>query len=245
MEFSLDFPFLRRILTEEQATARAEIAASGAVPALEKSQQRHDSRIASAPDVGTLDCRAGCTWCCHFTVDVRAVEVFRILDFVEHSFTPEEKARVQAEVRANAAVLGKLDENERVARNLKCPFLSNGRCTIYAVRPQTCRNYHATNVAGCQKAYEEPDNEDLDPEFAPYVYQAGTAHVEAFSSALQDAGYDVKVYELNGALEAALSQPDARVRFESHRRPFEGLSGEDVPQEFDDLADSDSQPPGA
>jgi hypothetical protein len=32
-------------------------------------------------------------------VDVRAAEVFRILDFVEQSFTPEEKARVYAEVR--------------------------------------------------------------------------------------------------------------------------------------------------
>jgi len=238
MEFSLDLPFIRRILTEEQATARAEIAALGVVRALENSQERHDSRIASAPDVGTLACRAGCTWCCYFTVDARAVEVFRILEFVDRSFTAEEKARVHAEVRANAALLKSLDEDERVTRNLKCPFLGNGRCTIYAARPQTCRNYHATNVAGCQKAYEEPGNEDIDPEFAPLVYQAGTAHVEAFSSALQDAGYDVKVYELNCALDAALSQPEARARFESQRTPFKGLSGEEVPDEFDDLADS-------
>src|SRR6185436_11723516 len=130
MEFSLDFPFIRRILTEEQASAREDIATVGAVRALEKSQERHDSRIASAPDVGTLACRAGCTWCCHFTVDARAVEVFRIQDFVERSFTAEEKARVQAEVRANAGMLKGLDEDERVRRNLKCPFLSNGRCTI-------------------------------------------------------------------------------------------------------------------
>jgi Fe-S-cluster containining protein len=235
MEFSLDFPFIRRILNEEQTTARAEIEAVGAVRALENSQQRHDSRIASAPDVGTLDCRAGCTWCCHFTVDVRAVEVFRILNFIEQSLSAEEKARAQAEVRANAATLKQLDEDERITRNLKCPFLSNGRCSIYTARPQTCRNYHATNVAGCQKAYEEPDNEDIDPEFAPYVYQAGTAHVEAFSLALQGAGYDTKVYELNCALDAALSQPDARERFESMRSPFIGLNGEEAPQEFDDL----------
>jgi Fe-S-cluster containining protein len=238
MEFSLDFPCIRRILAEEQATAREDIAAVGAVRALEKSQERHDSRIASAPDVGTLDCRAGCTWCCHFTVDVRAVEVFRILEFVERTFTAEEKARVKSEVRVNAALLKRLDEDARVTRNLKCPFLSDGRCTIYAARPQTCRNYHATNVAGCQKAYEEPDNEDIDPEFAPYVYQAGTAHVEAFSTAMQAAGYDVRVYELNCALEAALSQPDARARFESKQRPFKGLRGEDAPLEFDDLTHS-------
>jgi Fe-S-cluster containining protein len=242
MEFSLDLPFIQRILAEEKAQARTEIAALGVTRALEHSQQRHDSRITAAPDVGTLACRSGCTWCCYFTVDVRAAEVLRIMDLVERSFSVEAKARLHAEVRANAATLRNLGEDERVARNLKCPFLSRGRCTIYDARPQTCRNYHATNVTGCQKAYDEPENEDIDPDFAPFVYQAGAAHVEAFSAALHDAGYDTKVYELNCALDAALSQPDARVRFESNGRPFQGLRGEDVPPEFDDLA---SQPPGA
>jgi Fe-S-cluster containining protein len=203
--------------------------------ALEQSQQRHDSRIASAPDFGTLACRAGCTWCCYFTVDVRAVEVFGILDFVERSFTAEEKARVYAEVRANAAALRDSDESTRETRNVKCPFLNAGRCTIYAVRPQTCRNYHATNAAGCQQSYEDPENSDIDPDFAPWVYQAGGAHVEAFSTALRDAGYDVSAYELNCALDAALSEPSARVRFEAKQQPFEKLTGEDVPLEFDDL----------
>src|ERR1044071_7038501 len=225
MEFSLDLPFLRDILTRERELALDEIRALGVVRAFESSQARHDARIASAPDVGTLACGAGCSWCCYFTVDVRPVEVFRILDFVEQSFTPEEKARVYAEVRANRATLEKLDEDERVTRNLKCPFLSAGRCTIYSVRPQSCRNYHATNVAGCQQSYEQPDNLDIDPEFAPYVCQAGGAHVEAFSAAMCEAGYDMNAYELNGALEAALADPGARKRFESRLPPFIGLSG--------------------
>jgi Fe-S-cluster containining protein len=235
MEFSLDVPFIRDILTRERELALDDIRSLGVTRALENSQQRHDARIAAAPDVGTLACGAGCSWCCYFTVDVRAVEVFRILDFVEQSFTPEEKARVYAEVRANRALLEKLDEDERVTRNLKCPFLSAGRCTIYAARPQSCRNYHATNVAGCQQSYEEPDNLDIDPDFAPYVYQAGGAHVEAFSTAMSEAGYDTNAYELNGALDAALADPAARARFESRLPPFTRLPGEEVPPEFDDL----------
>jgi Fe-S-cluster containining protein len=235
MEFTLDLPLIRDILEQERARARDEIRASGVLRALESSQQRHDARIAAAPDVGTLACRAGCTWCCYFTVDVRPAEVFRILDFVEQSFTPEEKSRVYAEVRANSAVLSKLGEGERVTRNVKCPFLNEGRCGIYAARPQSCRNYHATNVAGCQQSYEEPENLDIDPDFAPGVYQAGSAHVEAVSTAMRDAGYDVNAYELNCALDAALSEPAARERFESRLNPFTGLSGEEVPAEFDDL----------
>jgi Fe-S-cluster containining protein len=235
MEISLDFPFIRDILERERELALGEIRALGVVRALESSQQRHDARIAAAPDVGTLACRAGCSWCCHFTVDVRVVEVFRILDVVEQTFTAEERSRVYAEVRANSAVLRELDEDERVTRNLKCPFLNEGHCTIYAARPQSCRNYHATNVAGCQQSYEEPGNLDIDPDFAPYVYQAGGAHVEAFSTAMRDAGYDVSAYELNCALDAALSEPAARQLFENRLPPFAHLSGEEVPAEFDDL----------
>ena len=235
MEFTLDFPLIRDILEQEHARAHDEIRNLGVLRALESSQRRHDARIAAAPDVGTLACRAGCTWCCYFTVDVRAAEVFRILDFVEQSFTPEEKARVYAEVRANSVVLRKLGEGERVTRNVKCPFLNEGRCTAYAARPQSCRNYHATNVAGCRQSYEEPENLDIDPDFAPGVYQAGGAHVEAVSAAMREAGYDVDAYELNCALDAALSDPGARERFESGLKPFAGLSGEEVPAEFDDL----------
>jgi Fe-S-cluster containining protein len=235
MEFFLDFSLLRNILDQEYQRARDEIRDLGALRALESSQQRHDARIAAAPDVGTLACRAGCTWCCYFTVDVRAAEVFRILNFVEQFFPPAEKAETYAAVRANSAELRKLREGERVTRNLKCPFLSDGRCTIYAARPPSCRNYHATNVAGCQRSYEEPENLDIDPDFAPGVYQAGGAHVEAFNSGLRESGYDVNAYELNCALDAALSQPSARERFESGLKPFIGLSGEEVPAEFDDL----------
>jgi Fe-S-cluster containining protein len=108
MEFTLEFPFIRDILEQEHARARDEIRDLGVLRALERSQQRHDARIAAAPDVGTLACRA---------------------------FTPEDKARVYAEVRANSVALRKLGEGERVTRNVKCPFLNEERCTIYEARP--------------------------------------------------------------------------------------------------------------
>jgi Fe-S-cluster containining protein len=235
MEFTLDVSLVRDILERERNDVRDEIRNFGVFRALESSQQRHDAGIAAAPDFGALACRAGCSWCCYFTVDVRAAEVFGILDFVERSLSPEEKTRVYAEVRANSRAIKNLREDERATRNVKCPFLNEGRCTIYPLRPQTCRNYHATNVAGCRQSYENPQNLEIDPEFAPGVYQAGGAHVEAVSSAMRETGYDVNAYEFNCALDAALTQPAARERFESRLKPFRGLSGEEVPAEFDDL----------
>jgi Fe-S-cluster containining protein len=235
VEIDIDIAFVRRLLAEEHARASDEIGNLGVVRAYEESRQRHDSRIAAAQDVSTLACRAGCTWCCHFSVDVRAVEVFSILGFVERALTPDEQARVYSEVRVNSTRLRDMDDMERMRHNVKCPFLSQGRCSIYEARPQTCRNYHATDVTGCQASYEDPENFEIDPEFAPLVFQSGGAHVDAFTRAMRAAGYDTNVYELNCALDTALSEPDARRRFESKKLPFQRLAGDDVPGEFDDI----------
>lgn len=232
MEITIDFATVRRIISQEYAQARAEIAESGPVRAYTHSQQRHAERLGAAPDAGTLACKAGCHWCCYFTVDVRPVEVFRILDFVETQLPPEEQRRVRSEIEANSAALQHLDEMQRMQRNIKCPFLAAGRCTIYEARPQTCRNYHATSAAGCQKSFEAPGNLDIDPQFAPLVYQTGGAHVDAFSKAMHDAGYDTTAFELSTALAAAMAQPTARERFEAGEQPFAGLQGSDVPLEF-------------
>lgn len=232
MEITVDEPLVRRIVADEMQQAGAEIERRGPIAAYESSRHRHDARLSAAPDVHTLACKNGCFWCCYFTVDVRAVEVFSIIDFMERELSLAEQARVRQEIEANSELLRGLGEMERMRRNVKCPFLSAGRCTIYEARPQTCRNYHATDASGCRASYERPEDVDIDPDFAPLVYQTGGAHVDAFCSALQQRGYDVQAYELSTALAVALTQPESRSRFEAKQPPFPSLSGTDVPPEF-------------
>ena len=232
MEITIDEALVRGILADEMQRAVAEIDQLGPIAAYESSRRRHDARLAAAPDAHTLACKNGCFWCCYFTVDVRAVEVFGILDFMARELSRDEQARVWREIEANAAQLKNLSELERMKRNVKCPFLAAGRCTIYEARPQTCRNYHATDATGCRISYEQPENTAIDPEFAPLVYQTGGAHVDAFCSSLQLRGYDTKAYELSAALAAAIADPDARSRFESKQEPFLTLTGSEVPTEF-------------
>jgi len=80
-------------------------------------------------------------------------------------------------------------------RNVKCPFLK--RRTLHDLLrpssdlPQLSRDKRSR----CQQSYEDPANLDIDPDFAPWVYQAGPAHVDAFSTASADSGYDVRAYE--------------------------------------------------
>jgi Fe-S-cluster containining protein len=234
MEILIDFVRVRRLMAEEYAQARKDIRAAGPLAAYERSQQRHDQRLASAEDVSSLACKVGCSWCCHFTIDLRPVEVFRILHFVEQTFDPAERERLRHQLAENRDITASLDEMQRMQSNIQCPFLVEGSCGIYAARPQTCRNYHATNAAGCRKSFEEPDNLEIDPEFAPIVYQTGGAHVEAFAKAMRDEGYDVDAYEMNIALSAALEEPQAIERFLSRRKPFNDLAGDEVPEEFNE-----------
>jgi Fe-S-cluster containining protein len=236
MEFAIDFAAVRKIIADEGREAQGDIAELGVLPAYQRSLQRHDARLANAADASTLACKEGCSWCCHFSVDVRPVEVFNILEFMQTEFSVVEQQRLRTEIEANALVLSQLDEMQRMLHNIKCPFLSDGRCNIYAARPQTCRNYHATSSVGCQKSYEEPDNFDIAPEYAPLVYQSGAAHVDAFSKVVQDAGYDIAAYELNSALSAALAQPNVvRQRFDAKLPVFIGIEATEVPQEFLEL----------
>jgi Fe-S-cluster containining protein len=233
MEFMIDFATVRKIIRQEAEQARAEIAQLGVMQAYQRSLQRHDQRLADADDAHTLACKAGCSWCCHFSVDVRPVEVFNIIDFMQHSFTAGEQQQLRSEIAANSQALQQLDEMQRMQHNIKCPFLMQGRCSIYAARPQTCRNYHATNSTGCQQSYEQPGNLDIAPEYAPLVYQSGAAHVDAFSKAMLDAGYDINAYELNGALSEAMAQLSAtQQRFSARMPTFTGLAGTEVPMEF-------------
>lgn len=235
MEIEIDAELTGNIVADEYALARREIAALGPVRAYERSQARHDARLAQAPDANTLACKAGCYWCCYFSVDVRAVEVVRILDFVAQNFSAAQKRQLAQEIAANSKVFADLDETERMRRNVKCPFLAGGRCSIYAARPQTCRNYHATDATGCQQSFEQPDNFDIEPEFAPLVYQVGGAHVDAFAKAMRDEGFEIDAYELNVALAKALRDPErTRSRFEAKERVFPTLDGMEVPFEFID-----------
>lgn len=232
MEILLDEQLVQGIVAAETRQASADIDRLGPIAAYEASRGRHDARLSAAADAHTLACKSGCFWCCYFTVDVRAVEVFSILDFMQRELSADEQARVWREIEANSVLLQGLDDMDRMRRNVKCPFLAQGRCSIYEARPQTCRNYHATDVTGCRASYERPDDTGIDPEFAPLVYQSGGAHVDAFCTALQARGYDVDAYELSTALATAGKQPDARARFEAKWPPFPTLSGTAVPTEF-------------
>lgn len=235
MEFLIDFALVRKLASHEYDRATSEIDSHGILQAFRNSLQRHDSQLAAASDIGTLACKQGCSWCCHFSVDVRPIETFNIVHFINEHFSAEAVQQLRTKLVANSNTLGRLDEQQRMTHNIKCAFLINERCSIYAARPQTCRNYHATDSGGCKLSYEQPDNMDIAPEFAPITFQTGASQVDAFAKAMRDEGFVTDVYELNSAILEALDNTETSwQRFINKESPF-GISGDDVPLEFIDM----------
>lgn len=67
-------------------------------------------------------CKAGCSACCHYAVMVSEIEV-RVIE----ANTSHRRAESRRSVKQ--------------AHGTPCPFLRQDRCSIYAVRPFTCRRH--------------------------------------------------------------------------------------------------------
>ncbi len=233
MEFTIDLATVMKMIRAEITVARSQLESSGPLKAYQLALTRHDASLEQASDSPTLACKAGCAWCCHFSVDIRPVEALNILEHVQNQFTPNQITALRREMASNSEILAPLDDIQRMQTTLKCPFLMEQQCSIYTARPQTCRNYHATDAAGCKQSFDEPNNLDIAPEFAPMVYQSGAAHLEAFAKTIQDSGYDHAAYELNSAMTELLANPEAtRQRFDAKLPTFVGFQGTDVALEF-------------
>ena len=96
----------------------------------------------------------GCNGCCYVQNFVTNVEVSRCL----HALTPEEVEFVKAGTREwvdkvkDSKFMNIADEREFTASefmrlNARCPFLRDGKCMVYAVRPFNCRTHFAIKPA--------------------------------------------------------------------------------------------------
>ena len=204
----------------ERAAASADLARTDPVSALAASFRRHEQLLdtALAESGARLACREGCAYCCHFKVDVRADEALAIADFVRTRLDDATRQTVLAAAERNAATIRALTPQQHLTTNLKCCFLIEGRCSIYAARPFACRNFHATDVSGCIRLFNEPENLDVPDSFVAPVHERGAGHREGRQVAVLEAGLDVRAYDLTTAFLEALSNGSTGKRLRQGKR---------------------------
>lgn len=169
-------------------------------------------------------CGKGCSLCCSLRVDVFAHEIFMVAAYIESHFTDEQIEALRERLRVHAEAVLPLSPFQHATRNIPCPLLQDGACTVYEARPLSCRRHHSLDYATCEHTYAHPSDLDYPSSHERSVYRAASKMMTEFIGAFADCDFDYTIYELGTALGEALQDPAAWKRWLVKERAFEYAS---------------------
>jgi hypothetical protein len=68
-------------------------------------------------------CRAGCSFCCHITVEVEAPEALAVAEHIRQQWSPDQKDRLTRKIEENLRVTQGLSRAQRGDSRIPCPLL--------------------------------------------------------------------------------------------------------------------------
>jgi Fe-S-cluster containining protein len=216
-------PFQTAALNEYQKSTTQLATGKDSAATLKKSYEHYDNLIAKAIDESPIKpaCKAGCAFCCHYKVEVRAHEMLLIKDYMSKTFTDERIAAVLAEAETNAAIIRTLTPEQHLTTNIKCALLQDNQCSIYPVRPFRCRNFHSTDAAACEQSHNDPGNMEIATGMIEDVAMFADAHTQGFEAATEQTGRDARVYDFTTALLEVFEEPNAPKRYRIGKKTFQ------------------------
>jgi hypothetical protein len=156
----------------------------------------------SVDSVGNIACKAGCGWCCHQHVAILPAEAVAVALAIDGTALAEKFDREAP------AILGATNRARMKARR-PCPFLVDGSCAVYEVRPNRCRAIHSRDLGFCTARYELGQSPPGVPEkpipLEPVLM--GDQVLKGMGQALAQAGLDVEPAELTHAIAALRRHP--------------------------------------
>jgi Fe-S-cluster containining protein len=188
---------------------------SRASQAAKRAHEFFETSLQHNPSEAQIECAKGCTFCCHLRVSAMAPEIFLIANHFRREHRNDLETALDRLRAADRNTRG-LSGAERAKGKLPCGLLDDRLCTVYAVRPSTCRGHTSISVRTCERGFHGEDVEVLTPPVWAYLR---SAHNQAMWAALTAADLPPDSYELNHALCVALETPHAEARW---------LKGEDV-----------------
>jgi uncharacterized protein len=124
---------------------------------------------ANIPNQPMLACRGGCAACCHLYVQVPPGVAALMAAHIATHFSQPERDALHARLTAAAAAVEAAADPAKL--RLRCPLLgADDRCTVYEVRPLTCRAFTSKSVARCQEVVfgDVPDGAGVEQNAAHY-----------------------------------------------------------------------------
>jgi Fe-S-cluster containining protein len=154
-----------------------------------------------------LACAEGCDWCCYLPVGTTVPEVARIVDYLRRTLSPDELQAVRQRVVQLDDQRREMKAGTREDDWQPCPLLVDHRCSVYAVRPLTCRGANSRNARQCERFLKQRGDVDI-PAYTPQ-HRMTTFVLDGMREGLAEAGLKGDLLELMPALRIALEVPDA------------------------------------
>lgn len=191
------------VFTEAISARRGHADLVGAVCALAFESFENNVAI-QAEGAPTPACAGECAACCALRVVATAPEILLMARFVTVNAAAflERGIDLARRVAAAEAVVGGLAEAERLALRYNCPLLHGGLCLAYRLRPLACRGHAAFDREACGKV-TAGENVQIDVSTPHLVVRSLVQN--AMMSAMRDAGLAWRLYELNRALQIAMT----------------------------------------
>jgi Fe-S-cluster containining protein len=202
-----------------QQQAAGEILEQGPAALAENAHAFVDALVAQAPGPPRA-CAVFCAFCCHLPVTVEAPEPFAIVAWLRARLSPEQLSAFEAHLAARVQARRGWTSDQRVAARWPCVFLERGRCTIYAVRPLGCRGYQSFSRQACETAYETQAQVPEVPTVDRLAWFAAYAVRRGLRDAVHAQGLDDDAPELESAVLAVLTRPDAAARWSRGKRLY-------------------------
>lgn len=214
--------FQQTALAEYQQSTHDLLSKKDSIGALKKSHLRYNNIIAKTVDASPVKpvCASGCSYCCYYKVEVRAPEIFLIKEHLQQHFEADAIRNILDSAEKNAQLIRNLTPEKHLTTNIKCPFLKENNCSIYSVRPFKCRNFHATDLGGCEKSFNNPSDLNITTSMIETITVVGDAHTQGFEAAIKNAELDARAYDLNTALLEVFKESNALKRFKRGQKTF-------------------------
>ncbi|CAN5369840.1 hypothetical protein BH23VER1_BH23VER1_22930 [soil metagenome] len=178
----------------------------------------------------TIDCRAGCSFCCSLRIDVRAHEVFLLARFLKATRSKDEVEAIRQAAEGVREQVQEMTDAQRNASTIPCVLLSDGRCSVYEARPAACRRYFSASATACEALLNNPAEPAQIQH--PFVQDFGRYVANGIHNAFFRSGFDAYSYDLPSALAEALAEPVRELRWFARLKAFSQKAESKVPEGF-------------
>ena len=158
-----------------------------------------------------VDCKINCTYCCHNQVSTTPIEIILLADYIKENFSVGEITSLKLRIDDLEKSTGNMNAFQRKKAQKPCALLVDNKCSVYSVRPLSCKGWNSMDVKDCESGFYSKDEVNIRTLSAPMIITNSVSI--GISNTLKNTGLNPDTLELNSALKIALAKYNAGEKY--------------------------------